>query len=83
MDFELVYSTSYHFFEPFTKFMDGDEKKISLGHYILELALMDTKFLKYRNSLIAAATIYLVNKVKKVEQPWPDSLVAASGYEEK
>lgn len=35
LDFELVYNTSFHFFEPFSKFMDGDQKKISLAHYIL------------------------------------------------
>ena len=44
---------------------------------------MESKFLRYRSSLVAAASIYLVNKVKKAEQAWPDSLAAASGYQEK
>ena len=39
--------------------------------------------LKYKPSLLAAAGIYLVNKIRRVEDIWPDVLVAASGLEEK
>ncbi len=63
--------------------MRGDHKRVCLAHYLLELALTEAKFLRYRGSLLAAAAIYLVNKVKKIENPWPDCLVAASGYEER
>lgn len=32
---------------------------------------------------MAASAIYLINKIRKNSEVWPDALVAASGYEEK
>ena len=55
-------------------------KNIHLTQYILELAMLDMNFLKYKPSLLAAAGIYLVNKIRRVEEIWPDVLVGLTGY---
>ena len=83
LDFNLVFNTSYNFLEPFCKLLEFEPKKFYLAQYILELALLDAHFLKYRQSLLAGSAIYLVNKIKKSECAWPDIIMAASGYDEK
>lgn len=83
LDFNLVFSTPYHFLEPFCRLAGLEPKKLCLAHYALELALTDSRFLKFKPSLLAASAIFLVNKIKRAEVVWPDVLVAASGYEER
>lgn len=41
-------------------------KNMHLTQYILELSLLDMNFLKYKPSLLAAAAVYLVNKIRRV-----------------
>jgi cyclin B len=81
LDFNLIFNTPYHFFDPFCKIANYDQKKFFLAQYTLELALMDVRFLKFKPSLLAASTIFLINKIKRAEIVWPDVLMAASGYE--
>ena len=71
LDFNLVFNTSYHFMSPLCKLLSYDQKKEYLAQYLLEICLLDTKFLKYRSSLLGASAIYLVNKVKRREEVWP------------
>ena len=65
LDFNLVFNTSYNFLEPFCKLVEFQPKKFYLAQYILELALLDAHFLKYRQSMLACSAIYLINKIKK------------------
>lgn len=83
LDFNLIFSTAYHFLAPLCKITSYDPKKFCLAQYALELALMDTRFHRFKPSLLASAAIFLINKIKRAEVVWPDALVAASGYEEK
>lgn len=81
LDFNLVFNTAYHFLEPFCKLLAYEPKRHSLAQYILELALLDGRFGHYKASLVAASTIFLINKIKRAETAWPDVIMAASGYE--
>ena len=83
LDFNLIFNTSYHFLSPLTVLANFDLKKSCLAQYVLELALLDHRFLTHKGSLLAASTVYLINKIKRVESAWSDPLVAASGYQEK
>lgn len=40
-------------------------------------------FLKYKPSLVAAASIFLVNRIRRLEQIWPEEMIKMTGYEEK
>lgn len=75
--------TSFRFFEALGKLTKMEAKNFHLAQYVMELSLLQTKFLDYKPSLIASAAIYLINKIRKRNESWPDLLVAATGYEEK
>ena len=82
MNFNIVFNTPYHFLSPLCVLANFDHKKICLAQYTLELALMDHHFLKYKGSMLAASSIYLINKIKRNDVAWSDALMAASGYSE-
>ena len=65
LDFNLIMLTSCRFFEPFAKISGMDIKNFYLAQYVLELSLLDAKFLEYKPSLIGASVIYLINKIRK------------------
>lgn len=66
LEFNLIMDNTMKFMEPFVKLVHMTPKNIHLTQYILELALLDMTFLKYKPSLLAAAGIYLVNKIRRV-----------------
>lgn len=74
-------TTSYRFFEPLAKISNMDVKNSHLAQYVLELSLLDVKFLEYKPSLMASSAIYLINKIRKKSEAWSDLLMAATGYD--
>ncbi|CEM35301.1 unnamed protein product [Vitrella brassicaformis CCMP3155] len=60
-------------------------------HFVLELALTDYTFCKYKASLMAAAAVYMTRKTfltgagmpREGENSWPDTLAAVTGIEKK
>ena len=83
LNFNLVMNTSYHFLSPLVTLANYEHKKSCLAQYVLELALLDHRFMNHKGSLLAASAVYLINKIKRADVAWPDQLVAASGYQEK
>jgi hypothetical protein len=53
-----------------------------LGQYVLELALTKARFLEYKPSLMGAAAIYLIKKIRKVEHAWGEGMTKLTGYKE-
>jgi len=49
-------------------------KNKNLAHYILELSLLQPKFLNFAPSLMASSVIYLIKKIRKTETAWNDSM---------
>lgn len=49
---------------------------------MLELALTKPKFLEYSASMLAAATIYLIKKIRKADNAWSEGLAKVIGYRE-
>lgn len=74
---------SIKFMEPFVRLIKMTEKNQHLTQYILELALFDVNFMKYKPSTVACAAIYLVNKIRRVDEIWPQVLMEVSGLSEK
>jgi hypothetical protein len=75
--------TSYRFFEALAKISGMDIKNFYLAQFVLELSLLDIKFAEFKPSLLASSVIYLINKIRKRSESWPDLLMAATNYEEK
>lgn len=72
--------TSFTFFEPLAKISEMDPKNFHLAQYVLQLAMLDTKFLNYKPSILASSAIYLINRIRKRSTAWPDILIAATNY---
>ena len=81
LNFQLISNSSYKFFEPLTKVIGLEPKNFHLAQYVLELALLQSKFLNYAPSLIASASIYLIKKIRKSESSWNDLMTSMVGYQ--
>jgi Cyclin, C-terminal domain len=51
------------------------------SRYLIETVLLDFTMLKYKNSLIAAGAVFLVNKIFK-KHGWNDHLQYHTGFTE-
>lgn len=70
LNFKLVSNSVYRFFEPYCKVVGLELKNYHLAQYILELSLLQPRFLNYQPSLLAASAIYLIKKIRKTESVW-------------
>ena len=53
-----------------------------MSRYLLELALVSYKMVKYRSSNLAAGALYLSLKMTKSQNPWNDTIAKHSQYKE-
>mgnify|MGYP000844790397 CR=1 FL=1 len=81
INFRLAYTSSYRFFERYSRVCGLDEKSQCLGRYLLELCLIEYKMQRHKASLLACTAIYLTNKIEKREN-WSDVMVTNTNYTE-
>jgi len=81
LNFNLTTPSSYRFLERYSKVAGFDEKAFQLARYLLELATVEYKMIKYLPSNIACSAIYLVNKIHKREG-WADLMIKHGKYSE-
>lgn len=79
LNFNLTFPTANRFLERYCFLLGFDEKNTHLARYLIELSLVEYKMLKYSPSMIAAAAVYLVNKIRRYE-PWPQILERNAQY---
>ena len=82
LNFDLTVPSSYRFLERYSQIFNLDERQFVLCNYLLELALVDYKSLRYSPSNIACSAIYLSNKIYKRSECWNDILVIHAKYSE-
>lgn len=70
LDFNIIIDTCYKFFEPLARLINMETKNMFLCRYVLELTLFDVSMFKYRQSMVASACIYLINKIRKKTLVW-------------
>lgn len=80
LDFNLIFETSYKFFEPLTKLCRMETKNVHLAQYVLEMSLLDTRFLQYKPSMMAASVVYLISKIRKMPESWSMQMESLTGY---
>jgi hypothetical protein len=83
LGFCLIVNSSFRFFDPFSRAIGLEPKNHHLAHYILELSLLQGRFLSYSPSLLAASVVYLIKKIRKSESAWGPSMGSLVGYEER
>lgn len=63
-----------------------------MQRYLLELAMIDLKFITLKPSNLACSAIYLVHKIRligvllyfirKISNPWSETMIEMTGYSE-
>lgn len=66
--FEIVYPTAYSFLEIIATYFALNYRTLTLCSYLLELTLLDSKYLGYKRSLLAVSSLYLGFKILDPEQ---------------
>jgi hypothetical protein len=82
LGFNLTRASSLLFFERYIRLITGDERVLNLGLYLLELALVDYRFIKYVPSNLAVSALYLSLKIFKKLECWNPTLEMHAKYNE-
>ena len=82
-EFNVTVISSYRFIERFTKLSQDKEPMFFFAQYLLELALVEYKMIKYRPSMLAAGALYLSHKILGKSDSWPLKVEQYSGLKEK
>lgn len=78
---ELTHSSTLRFLERYAQVAEVESKAYYFARYILETVLLEASMLKYKHSLIAAGSVFLVNKIFK-KHGWTGTLEYHTGYTE-
>jgi len=78
LKFNLTVPSSLRFLERYSRVERLDKKSFDMSQYLLELALIEYKFVKVPESLKACAAIYLTNKLLKKNICWSEVVAAHS-----
>lgn len=65
LNFNLTVPSSFRFLQRYSKVCELDELSFNFARYVLELSLVDYKFLKYKPSTLAVSAIFVAQRVTK------------------
>jgi len=82
LEFQLRVPTAMQFLDRFAKVNGSTEQQRQLAQYLAELTLPETKMLRFTPSHLAAAAIYLSNKLLKQPVAWSQAMCSQTGYTE-
>eukprot|EP00439_Symbiodinium_sp_Y106_P083816 s514_g24.t1 len=82
LDFRVVVPTPAHFFDQFVKVNSENSLQTETVKYILELALIDLRMIRYPPSHLLAAAILLSNDLFGRAALWPDVMVQTCRHTE-
>ncbi|KAI1845284.1 hypothetical protein JX265_005440 [Neoarthrinium moseri] len=81
LDFNLSYPNPMNFLRRISKADNYDIQSRTIGKYLMEISLVDHRFMAYRSSHIAAAAMYLSRMILD-RGPWDETLAYYAGYTE-
>lgn len=81
LKYDLSYPNPMNFLRRISKADNYDIQTRTLGKYLMEISLLDHRFMEYRQSHIAAAAMYLARMILE-RGPWDATLAHYSGYTE-
>jgi len=65
LDFKLTHTSALKFLDRYCLIAELDPKAQMFAKYLIETTLLESSMLKYKNSLLAAGAVFLVNKIFK------------------
>lgn len=83
LQFDLTFTSSHRFLERYSYLSNFDGKSFRLARFLLEIALIEYKMVKYPPSMLAASAIYLTKKINKLPEPWSKLMAYHSNYLQK
>ena len=81
INFQIKIPTPLIFLERYHRIISTDKRMYYLSRYLIELSLIDFKFLKYTSSNIAISSLYLSGKVLK-KPFWTENLAKETKMKE-
>ncbi|PQE11189.1 G2 mitotic-specific cyclin-B protein [Rutstroemia sp. NJR-2017a BVV2] len=81
LNYDLSYPNPMNFLRRISKADEYDIQTRTLGKYLMEISLLDHRFMKYLPSRIAAASMYLARTILEKGE-WDPTLTHYSGYNE-
>jgi len=82
VDFDLGIPISYRFLRRYSKVAKTTMQTLTLARFILEMSLMEYGLVSKKDSIIAAAALYIAMKMAK-DGEWEGEVILTSGYEVK
>jgi len=82
LEFQLRVPTAVAFLDRFGKINSCNESHRQLAQYLAELALPEIKMIRFAPSHLAAAAIFLSNKLLKQPAAWSQTMCNQTGYTE-
>jgi cyclin B len=82
LDFKVVTVSPFTFLQRYLSVMRYGKTHRYLAQYVLELTLVDYRMLKYSPSHLASAAVLLANKIMRVVEPWPQTLLRHTKHPE-
>ncbi|KAH8675327.1 G2/mitotic-specific cyclin-B [Xylariales sp. PMI_506] len=81
LDFNLSYPNPMNFLRRISKADNYDIQSRTIGKYLMEISLVDHRFMTYRPSHVAAAAMYLARLILDRGE-WDETLAYYAGYTE-
>lgn len=81
LDFKLTHTSPLRFLDRYCLIGEIEEKAQMFAKYLIETTLLEYSMLKYKNSLLAAGAVFLVNKIFK-KHGWTKVLEHHTGFSE-
>ncbi|OJD11343.1 G2/mitotic-specific cyclin-B [Emergomyces pasteurianus Ep9510] len=79
LNYDISYPNPMNFLRRISKADNYDIQTRTLGKYLMEVSLLDHRFMAYRQSHVAAAAMYLARLILD-RGPWDATLAHYSGY---
>ena len=81
LDFNITTPSSYRFLQRFVQFLGTRNRKVeSMAEYLIELSLIDCKMRTYKPSMVAAAALYISNRVLNKDKCWNPKMSKKTQY---
>lgn len=82
LNFDLSYPNPMNFLRRISKADNYDIQSRTIGKYLMEISLLDHRFMAFRPSHVAAAAMYLARLILD-RGDWDDTITYYAGYTEK
>ncbi|KAA8648604.1 hypothetical protein EYZ11_001589 [Aspergillus tanneri] len=82
LEYNMSFPNPMNFLRRISKADNYDIQTRTLGKYLMEISLLDHRFMQYRQSHVSAAAMYLARLILE-RGPWDATLAHYAGYTEK